>query len=600
MKRRGWCRLGCLLVAGMVAAHGQVVRLAGGVSSLTAGQGATAGVYEADRTSQIGFGLNEGFHFSASREVHVGNATMLAGDTSIALRLPTDLQDGSRALNVRGFMLRSEDAHNRTQVFLGMTGSMNGNAYFTSMQSPRAVGVFSTEHRIGRVEISALNVTGEHSSSLASVAFRPTAASLIAVTSGLSAGSPIFRIAAHHGTGNDQLNVSYTAGALKLQPEPDLMNANLERIGWNLAGTRRLNRWLLVDGARHEYTTAEAGTSALWKGVTASRSRLLEGAVSVQLGDLQGTVRGLDSRSGNEHTVGHALTAVWHTRRVQARVTLVRSATDVSGLPDSPGAVSHTSTHATFLESSQPIHGHIVIRQSVNLGSGTPIFEAGGSYEGNRISFSVGHREVFVPFGTQSGFRRVLTLGLRLRIHDSSLSVDTISGGGLPSTYNVSTEGYYGQIAAGDGLTTVARMPQLPKYVVRGRVLNEKKQPVRGAAVSVGTQTVYSDSDGRFMVRMQKKVPMAIVLRPAEFLTPLHYKALSEPVTVMPEEEKSNHPVELSAEISKTPVVVVQPNMTVDEHGEAISGWRRTGRLLKALLHRMVCLHTVPHPDKDS
>jgi hypothetical protein len=68
--------------------------------------------------------------------------------------------------------------------------------------------------------------------------------------------------------------------------------------------------------------------------------------------------------------------------------------------------------------------------------------------------------------------------------------------------------------------------------MVQGLVIDEEGKPVRGAAVAIDGETVYTDSDGYFFVRKPKGRRCALAVATEEFLTPLPYVVVSAPERV--------------------------------------------------------------------
>lgn len=577
-----------LLLPGLCCA--QVVRVAGGASTIADAQGATVAVYDGDSTTRFGLGYAEGVHLGASREVHVGTSTLTAGDLPLALRLPTDLQDAPRTLPARGVSLETEAPHSGAQIFAGVSGQPYDNAYFSSVRAMRPLLLLSGHTKINDVDVSALHVSGTRSSSFVSAALNLKQSYFVASSAGVSAGKPIVRLAARHATADDRIEFSYTSGQMRLQPEPALGARSLERIGLNVSASRRVSRWLLLDGARHEYSTAEVASDPLWTGVTASRSSLLEGGAALTFGRLHASVRELHATSGALTTNGSVQVVGWSNRTWDVRATAVQSRSSGSVGSGVTGMETYTS-RTNLLESMQRLHPRLQLREGVSIGGGSNGIELGGSYEGDRFSLSLGQRELFVPFGNHSGFHQVFVVGFRLRLRDSQVGLDTTTGGTLPSTVAVTMDGYYGQ-SDGSGFEQ-RHAPAMPRYAVSGRVMSTTDEPVRGAAVAVGGQVSYTDSEGHFTVRLQRPTPLRVAVEPTAFLTAEQYAAVSEPQTVTPgEDDRQTLQLRvtrcngcIATETSATPVDSEEP-------APKKRWWQRALSVVAASARRMVQLRT--------
>jgi hypothetical protein len=85
----------------------------------------------------------------------------------------------------------------------------------------------------------------------------------------------------------------------------------------------------------------------------------------------------------------------------------------------------------------------------------------------------------------------------------------------------------------------------IAKYVVQGVVKDNEGNPVEGAALHIGKEVVYSDSAGRFLVRLSKHGPFALSVAPEEFITNGVYEAVSAPAEVRAETEDAAGNVEV-------------------------------------------------------
>jgi hypothetical protein len=79
--------------------------------------------------------------------------------------------------------------------------------------------------------------------------------------------------------------------------------------------------------------------------------------------------------------------------------------------------------------------------------------------------------------------------------------------------------------------------PSFDDQMVKGMVIDEKGHAVRGAAIRVDGNLVYTDSNGEFFVRKPKGRVCAIEVSLKDFLTPLPYSVVSAPQTLKPQPE---------------------------------------------------------------
>ncbi len=72
----------------------------------------------------------------------------------------------------------------------------------------------------------------------------------------------------------------------------------------------------------------------------------------------------------------------------------------------------------------------------------------------------------------------------------------------------------------------------ISRYVVQGIVLDDQGATVEGAALHIGRQVAYTDSSGRFLLRLSKRASFPLSLSPAEFVTNGVYEVVSAPAEV--------------------------------------------------------------------
>jgi hypothetical protein len=73
------------------------------------------------------------------------------------------------------------------------------------------------------------------------------------------------------------------------------------------------------------------------------------------------------------------------------------------------------------------------------------------------------------------------------------------------------------------------------KFIVRGIVKDSSGIPVADAAVLVGQEIAFTDSDGTFFVRLRKKNVVSIKVVPGDFRAPGKWHVISAPDLATPE-----------------------------------------------------------------
>jgi hypothetical protein len=85
-------------------------------------------------------------------------------------------------------------------------------------------------------------------------------------------------------------------------------------------------------------------------------------------------------------------------------------------------------------------------------------------------------------------------------------------------------------------------MISMPKYIVRGQVTDDKSNPLRGVALRIGKELVYTDEDGMFFVRMNKRGEVPLSLLFDEFIVSGYWEKVVAPDRVLSDlDEKAPH-----------------------------------------------------------
>jgi len=87
---------------------------------------------------------------------------------------------------------------------------------------------------------------------------------------------------------------------------------------------------------------------------------------------------------------------------------------------------------------------------------------------------------------------------------------------------------------------------KLPKYTFRGQVLDEDGHPIAGAALRIGNDLVFSNSEGEFFLRKKKNRPCRVDVELGQFIVPGIFAVVSSPTVVAPSERGSENPITIT------------------------------------------------------
>jgi len=174
------------------------------------------------------------------------------------------------------------------------------------------------------------------------------------------------------------------------------------------------------------------------------------------------------------------------------------------------------------------------ISQFVTRSAGHTAVNFGGSYTSNLVTASVSYQQQFIPFG-KVPFQKVLSLTLAFQLpHGTTVNVATVAApnGGTKVT------AYGGTYVEAPWLPSAAQgrgggRAKIGGVVVRGKV-SDAYGPIEGAAVEVGGQLVYTNTEGVFEARFKKNREVSVRVVPEEFSTPGNWECVSCPASVTP------------------------------------------------------------------
>ncbi|HUU13840.1 MAG TPA: hypothetical protein VM182_09030, partial [Terriglobia bacterium] len=200
------------------------------------------------------------------------------------------------------------------------------------------------------------------------------------------------------------------------------------------------------------------------------------------------------------------------------------------------------------------ISPRLSLLQLITQSNGQTTVSFGGSLLTNRVSIGVEYQTLYIPFQSANQFKQVLVLNVRLHpFGNVQLNAGTYVApdGAVKYTAYGSTFVYRGAMVGGSPASF-----SLPKYSVRGRVIDEDGHPVRGAALRLDGEVAYTDSRGHFFVRKRKAGPFRLQVLVNEFVVPGRYEVISAPTEVQAAPE--NRVADITIVLRRTAVRSIQ------------------------------------------
>ena len=189
--------------------------------------------------------------------------------------------------------------------------------------------------------------------------------------------------------------------------------------------------------------------------------------------------------------------------------------------------------------------------QLISRSDGQTSFGFGGYFTSNRLIMQANYLNVYLPFRPNNPFEQALSVNASVRIVgplQATVASNVAPDGHIRYTFGMNTYLYRvrGMIGALPGSSF-----SMGKYVVQGTVKDEAGNPIEGAALRIGKDISYTDSDGHFLARFSKRGPFPLTVEPQEFLSALPYEAVSAPPQVKADPDAAATPIEIVVRVTK-------------------------------------------------
>jgi hypothetical protein len=470
----------------------------------------------------VGVGSLNGWRAGAFLRTQVRDATLTLGDDVIPFRLPTDIFDTSHYLMGRGVGLARSWGTTKVFGFVGATSVEMGTPFFRAAEAQKGAGLLFLERQITpSLRVFSRNVFSGRQSSINGIECQIR---------------PGLRGAMAGGLGS---NRGYLASSLTYDREWITVKAayiradeRFRRITVQQPLSSEVDREnVLVTLRPKPYVSFTAGRQNFLQPLSDGRAAI-RGSVNQYLATLAVARFNLSAASFDSHVLG--------ARSTGASFSAGRNLFDrvhVSGnwLWNRPahGRVL-TSLLATFREVISP---RLSLLQLVNNSQGRTSISYGGEFVSNRVTIGVEYQTLYIPFLTGGQFKQAVVLNLHLRPfgnYQFNAGSYVAPDGTVRYTAYGGTFLYHGKLGGANAPSSIT----LYKYIVRGRVVDEAGRAVRGAALRVDGEVVFSDSSGEFFVRKKRAATYTLEVLPDQFLVPGRFGVVSAPrqVATAPDE----------------------------------------------------------------
>jgi len=497
-------------------ARGQVFQLEGGTSTMYQAHGGSVAFRAANYDGWVGLGSLDGFRLGAFVRTKVHGLNLGFGDDTIPFRMATDVFDSSHYFLGRGIGVGEVRGPTRLFGFVGATSLGVGTPFFRGAQTDKGVGLFFMDRQLTPT-LSAFSrtVISDRQTAINGLEWQPRSGLRTAIAGGLGA------------------NRGYFASSLTAEREWFTLKAayvradhEFRRLTVQQPLSSEMDREnILVILRPKPYLTLSAGRQNFLQPLTQERTGI-RGTVNQYLASVTAARFTFGGAIFDSHVVG--------TRSTGTSLSVGRSFYDrlqVNGnylWNHTSQGQSLSSWLGTFRETISP---RLTLLQLVNNSQGRTNISFGGEVVSNRIAISVEYQTLYLPFQTGNQFKQAIVLNLRLHpfgnVH-MNVGSFVAPDGTVKYTAYAGTFLYHGALAGTPQSSAIA----LDRYIVRGRVVDEEGKAIRGAALRVDGDFVFSDSAGEFFVRKRKPATFRLEILPDQFLVPGKYELVSAPSSV--------------------------------------------------------------------
>jgi hypothetical protein len=540
--------MAAVLFAVTPCARAQIFELSAGASSIYGAEGGSVVIHQDDTETILGGGVMQG-HLalggSSSKPIAGGTAT--AGQQELGMQLPTDLFNTNAILAGTGLGLRVSHAQSGSfTAFGGYASSEGGTQLFRTSNLQELLAYSKWVHPLGKkCTSSATMLFSRQMTALESVGCNKNPRFFLGATIGVGANAPYAAVALAMKRRRWKFRGSYTYAADTFQRTTSMNEVTPEPVKENLAF-----EYKMTSALSFSVLHARDLTPVSWKGVVDGTSSTLP-----------------------VHSELDTIAVDFQTKRTGWGVNLLHSSSDATANPtftnggsseargnkassfifrESFGKVQwtenlmHTYGSGTLASSilvngiSVALSPHIRLSESANVTASGTTYSHGGTLLTSFSSFEVDYQFFYVATRPEHPFEQAMVFDAQLKLpRDLSLhAASNVSPSGqMLYTVRLSTL-LVRNAAPAEPLSSGG----LGMSTLRGRVMDRQGLPIEGAALRIGNERVYTDSEGIFFFREKHAQAHEFSVMTSEFLGVGDFVAYSAPAQVRSREDGESLP----------------------------------------------------------
>lgn len=496
------------------AAAAQVIRLNGGSTDEYEANGGSIEISGETYSSGLGIGSTDGgirVGIFARRKVRHYDLTF--GDQAATIDLPTDLFGSGQQIDIRGMSVGQTTDARQALIFAGFESLSYGAPFFHAAERKDPVGIILFSQNLNtRLKFYSRNVFSGEKTSIQGVEYRANRWLKLTTSAGIGSNEPYAALGANADFRKVSVKAAYILQGNSFRRVQLDGAAVSEPMGANVAVDWKTTSNITTDFS-HMKLNGIVGKHGSLPGATMDSAGINWNDRHFRAGAsmFTSTARGIRSNAFSL-TGGKRL-----TRWVDVDGNLLQS-------KPAGNAKATRSLITTFREYVSP---RLELAQFVTRGDGNTTASFGGNLIGNRLSLGIEYQSIYVPYLPAKPFTQAAVINIRFRPF-GNVELNGGTAVGADGRVRYTAWGNTLMVRNGDYQQTPAAMT-MPKYIIRGRVSDDAGKPIRGAALAIGKELAFSDSDGAFFVRVSKRgeVPIEVVFN--EFLVPGNWEKVTAP-----------------------------------------------------------------------
>jgi hypothetical protein len=514
-----------LLIFALAApASAQVFQIDGGSSTLFNGSGGSLAIRSSGYGAHIDFGLFQskplyGFEFSAPRWGY----DWQVGDQNIPFVLPTDLFDRSYYFVGRGLGAERKTSKTDFLYFAGATSDAFYVPFLNAATPETPAGVFFLKRKLSpKWNFYSRNVLSHTQTSIQSLEWLPRSHMSVGFAGGegsnqgYAAGS--FRWSDDWAT----LRASYALAGDQFRritvTEPVLTEQDKENIQLDVNPTPAFR-----------FTVARQNYLSPVLNLATQMSNTVERATVDSFGGW-GSLKAFQLYGSEFFATNSALSSKAYAFGARRSLT---SRFDFGADYLSSSEQGFAPQRSIIYSIREHLTPRIDLSQFITRNNGQTTISYGGSFLANLFSVNADYQTMYFPLAGagQPLFRQILTLSINLQFSNGvQLNLDTnVTPDGQVQYTTYGTDYLYGPYMGSSG---GIRSSGFYRNMVRGCVVDVSGAPVEGAALLIGNQLAFTDSNGEFTARFRSARDMKFEVAFDQFAAPGSYEVVSAPSTV--------------------------------------------------------------------